>query len=107
MPALAPGVLDHHRLADPLLQPLADDPRQRVRQSARRIRHDDPDRLARVLLRCRRNGRERGEQKRGNWCGAQQNEIHCETSLRGNFTKIALKADPIRYCQSVYRPPPR
>ena len=42
--AAAGAVLDHHGLADPLLQVLGGDARDRVRQAARRIGHDEADR---------------------------------------------------------------
>jgi hypothetical protein len=46
--AAAGTVLHHHRLADPLLQMLADDARHRVRQPARCVGNDKADGLVRV-----------------------------------------------------------
>jgi hypothetical protein len=55
----AGDVLDHHRLFEPRLYPVGQDAAQEVAAAARRIGHDQGDRLARVgILRCRRQRRD-------------------------------------------------
>ena len=66
----APGpVVDHERLAEPLLQPPAEQPGHGLGPAAGRIGHDEQDRSRGVLLR----GGRRGEKRRrdGERQGAQ------------------------------------
>jgi hypothetical protein len=57
-------VLDHDRLAQPLRDIGAENPRHRIDRAARRIRNDEPDRPARVVLRGRRPCRDQRREAR-------------------------------------------
>ena len=91
----AGAVLDHHVLTQPLLQPPADDTRDRIRQPARRMGDDELDGLGRRRRlslrrpRCKRKDRERGN---GRECGAQRVRHHEPSPKRLSQAAPALRS---------------
>src|SRR6266513_3122983 len=80
----ATAVLDHHRLAEVVLQRRHEAARGDIGAAARGRGDDEVDRLRRVLRRRRRNGERRGKQHEGKNCDRLG---HREASHESKTTK--------------------
>jgi hypothetical protein len=62
--ACAGAIVDDDALAEPIRQLGRDDAGDHIETAARRVRHEQPDRLRRIRLRERRPGRGQDQRKR-------------------------------------------